>query len=161
MSCYFNSDIENCLFILNEIDKFYIADYNPSVDVNYNIDLDKIIDIYTDLNWVDIDFNSISIQTDYSVVDELYSTAVKITLSELSNLLQLYLNQNKRLFILFIDKNGNAFIDGVMPHDNQYKFQNINVEISNDNNVLSFDLVKSSPYDIKQIDSNYFIFNNL
>jgi len=161
MSCFINQDIENCIFILNEVSKFYIADYTSSIEVNHDIETDKIVDIYTNLNWINIKFNSITIQTDYSIVDELYSTAVKITISEISNELTLYLNERRKFFILFIDKNDNCWVDGVMPHDNQYRFANINFEISNDNNNLSFDLIKTSPYNIKQIDNNYFTFNNL
>jgi hypothetical protein len=143
MSCFINQDIENCIFILNEVSKFYIADYTSSIEVNHDIETDKIVDIYTNLNWIDINFNTITIQTDYSIVDELYST------------------ERRKFFILFIDKNDNCWVDGVMPHDNQYRFANINFEISNENNNLSFDLIKTSPYNIKQIDNNYFTFNNL
>jgi hypothetical protein len=161
MSCYINQDIQNCLYILNEVSKFYIADYTSSIEVNHDSDTDKIIDIYTDLDWIEIDFNSISIQTDYSITNELYSTAVGITISEISNELTIYLNERRKFFILFIDKNDNCWVDGVMSHDNQYRFNNINFEISNENNNLSFDLIKTSPYNIKQIDNNYFTFNNL
>jgi len=161
MSCYINQDIQNCLYILNEVSKFYIADYTSSIEVNHDSDTDKIIDIYTDLDWIEIDFNSISIQTDYSITNELYSTAIGIITSEITNELTIYLNERRKFFILFIDKNNNCWVDGVMPHDNQYKFSNINFEISNENNNLSFDLIKTSPYNIKQIDNNYFTFNNL
>ena len=161
MSCFINQDIENCIYILNEVKKFYIADYTSSIEVNHDSDTDKIIDIYTNLNWIEIDFNTITIQTDYSVTDEVYSTAVRINISEISNELTIYLNERRKFFILFIDKNDNCWVDGVMPHDNQYRFDNLNFEISNENNNLSFDLIKSSPYDIKQLDSNYFTFNNL
>jgi hypothetical protein len=161
MSCFINQDIENCIFILNEVSKFYIADYTSSIEVNHDIDTDKIVDIYTNLNWINIKFNTITIQTDYSIVDELYSTAVKMSISEISNELTLYFNERRKFFILFIDKNDNCWVDAVMPHDNQYRFSNINFEISNDNNNLSFDLIKTSPYNIKQIDNNYFTFNNL
>ena len=161
MSCFINQDIENCIYILNEVKKFYIADYTSSIEVNHDSDTDKIIDIYTNLNWIEIDFNTITIQTDYSVTDEVYSTAVRINISEISNELTIYLNERRKFFILFIDKNDNCWVDGVMPHDNQYRFDNLNFEISNENNNLSFDLIKSSPYDIKQLDNNYFTFNNL
>lgn len=161
MSCFINQDIENCIYILNEVKKFYIADYTSSIEVNHDSDTDKIIDIYTNLNWIEIDFNTITIQTDYSVTDEVYSTAVRINISEISNELTIYLNERKKFFILFIDKNDNCWVDGVIPHDNQYRFDNLNFEISNENNNLSFDLIKSSPYDIKQLDNNYFTFNNL
>lgn len=161
MSCYINQDIENCLFILNEVSKFYIADYTSSIEVNYDSDTDEIIDIYTDLNWIEIDYNSITIQTDYSITDELYSTAIKLTISEISNELTLYLNERRKFFILFIDKNNNCWIDGVMPHDNQYRFSNINFEISNEQNQLAFDLIKTSPYDIKKISNQYFTYNEL
>lgn len=159
MSCFINQDIQNCIFILNEVSKFYIADYTSSIEVNHDFETDKIIDIYTNLNWINIKFNSITIQTDYSIVDELYSTAVKMSISEISNELTLYLNERRKFFILFIDKNDNCWVDGVMAHDNQYRFANINFEISNENNNLSFDLIKTSPYNIKQIDNNYFTFN--
>jgi hypothetical protein len=161
MSCYINEGIENCLFIVNQIKRIYIANYKPSIQINYNSDFDEIIDIYTDLDWFEIDFNTITIQTDYSLEEELYSTAIKITISEISNELTLYLNERRRFFVLYIDKNDNAWIDGVMPHDNQYKFTNINFEISNEQNQLSFDLTKASPYDIKQISNQYITYNNL
>jgi hypothetical protein len=161
MSCSINQDIENCLFILNEVSKFYIADYTSSIEVNYDSDTDEIIDIYTDLNWIEIDFNSITIQTDYSITDELYSTAIKLTISEISNELTLYLNERRKFFILFIDKNNNCWVDAVMPHDNQYRFANINFEISNEQNQLAFDLIKTSPYDIKKISNQYFTYNDI
>jgi hypothetical protein len=84
-----------------------------------------------------------------------------MSISEISNELTLYFNERRKFFILFIDKNDNCWVDAVMPHDNQYRFANINFEISNENNNLSFDLIKTSPYNIKQIDNNYFTFNNL
>jgi hypothetical protein len=161
MSCFINQDIENCIYIVNEVSKFYIADYTSSIEVNYDSESDEIIDIYTDLNWIEIDFNSITIQTDYSITDELYSTSIKLTISEISNELTLYLNERRKFFILFIDKNGNCWVDGVMSHDNQYRFANINFEISNEQNQLSFDLIKTSPYDIKKISNNYFTYNDI
>jgi hypothetical protein len=161
MGCKINNDIINCLYITNEISKFYIGAYTPSISVSYDPETDKIKDMYTPFHWIEIKYTSISIQTDYSNQDKLYSTACKLTINELPNLLELYMNQKRKLFILFLDKNGNAWVDGVIRNDNKYNFANIAAEISNDNNLLSFDLIKTSPYDIKQIDNNYFTFNNL
>lgn len=161
MSCFINQDIENCLFILNEIDKFYIAEYQSNIESNYNSNTDEIIDIFTNINWIQIDFNTITIQTDYLTLDELYSTAIKIQVSEIENELTLFLNQKKKFIILYIDKNSNCWVDGILKNDNGYRFANINFEIANDINQLSFDLIKTSPYDIKKISNLYFTFNDL
>ncbi|CAB4154625.1 hypothetical protein UFOVP648_20 [uncultured Caudovirales phage] len=161
MSCLINQDIENCLFILNDIQKFYIGDYSSSIEVNYDSTDERIIDISTDINWEQIVFNTISIQTEYDRIDKTFSTLIKIEIDEIENELSLYIVNGKKYVILFIDKNGNCFADGVLPNDNSYKINNIQTEISLEKNLLSFELSKLSNVNIKQIDNNYFIFNNL
>jgi hypothetical protein len=154
MGCFINQDIQNCLYILNDIEKFYIADYSSLIEVNYDSDNEIIIDIFSNINWQRIYFDSVSVQ-------KLYSTAIKMQISELENELELFQSNGKRFVILFIDYNGNCFADGVLPYDNGYIIQNINSEISETNNFLTFELNKTSSVNIKQIDNNYFTFNNL
>jgi|LakMenEpi03Aug12_release.lakeMendotaPanAssembly.Ray.scaffolds.fasta_scaffold03657_18 hypothetical protein len=161
MGCFINQDIQNCLYILNDIEKFYIADYSSLIEVNYDSDNEIIIDIFSNINWQRIYFDSVSVQTDYNRVEKLYSTAIKMQISELENELELFQSNGKRFVILFIDYNGNCFADGVLPYDNGYIIQNINSEISETNNFLTFELNKTSSVNIKQIDNNYFTFNNL
>lgn len=160
MQCYINSDIINCLYIIDDISKFYVAEFK-SVDVNYDSGQEKIIDIFTDINWQQILFDSISIQTDHSVNSDSYTTTIKLSISELTNEVNLYTAEGKKFLILFVDKNNKCFCDGVLSNDNGYSLQNIQTEISNDNNIINFEFNKTSNNNIKEIDENYFNFNNI
>lgn len=161
MSCYINQNIETCFYILNEVKKFYIAEFSSLFDINYILDDDEIIDIFPYFNWVELKFTQISIQTDYLLENNLYSTSVRIGTDNITNETQLFLNQRKKFLILFIDKNNNAWIDGVLKHDNQYKLSNISYDINNDTNQLNFDLIKTSPYELTKISNNYIKHYNL
>jgi len=158
MNCYLSDNIENCLYILNDIHKFYIADYK-NIEVNYDTEQEKILDIFTDLDWLEIKFNTISIQTDYNKSNKVYNTAIKITIDSLTNEINFYNYSSKKFVVLFIDKNDNVFADGVIENDNQYNLINVIGTFDNDNNNISFDLVKESYFNIKQIDNNYYNFN--
>jgi hypothetical protein len=161
MSCFINQDIENCIYILNEIDVFYITEYQSDIEINFNQSTNEVIDIFTNLIWQNINVDTITIQTDYLVNEKLYSTAIRITISDITNELTLFLNEKKKFIIIYRDKNNNCWVDSVIPYDNGYNLRNINFEISNEQNTLTFDLIKTSSVDIKKISNNYFNFNNL
>lgn len=160
MECYINQDISNCEFVLADINKLFVAPFS-TIEVNYDTDSEKIIDIYTEVNWQQLEFETLSIQTEHFATSDSYSTSIKVSLSEMTNELSLYIAEGKRFIILFIDKNQNCFCDGVLPNDNGYILENITSEISESSNTITFELNKISNYNIKEIDSNYFLFNNL
>jgi hypothetical protein len=154
MECYINNNIGVCQYIINDILKFYISDFKE-VEINYDSDIDKVIDIFTDIEWKEIKFNTITILTDEQ--GKIYSTNIKINISEINNEINFY-NPVNKLMILFIDSNQNAWVDSVLLSDNGYTFDNIVGNLGVDNNSIDFELNKSSIYNIKQIENKYLEF---
>lgn len=158
MTCTLQQDFYNCSVILDDIEKFYFASYKP-VEINYNESTNLITDIFTDINWIPLDFSSMSIQTDKT--EDLYTTAIKITITEVTDELNLFVANKKRFMILFIDNNGNVFVDSVIAGDNSYFISDIKTELGDDISAIGFQLNKTSKYNIKQLDSMYIDFNQI
>ena len=163
MNCDLNNIIGTCQYTLNDIDKLYIQKYQKDIDYSVD-DLGKVIDIYTDIDWVEIEFSLATYQTDYNSTTELYTTQIVLLFSDenfqddLNNLF------DKQLLILFKDNNGISHVDGIQEDDSGYLITDFSQDFDTttpENNTLKITMQKSSKYNVAIIDDNYISFNNL
>lgn len=156
MSCYIDYS-SSCQYIVNDVYKFYISEYRD-VEVNYDSETDIILDIF-DVNWTEVEFKTLTFTSSYDVSTKLYNSSVRISIDDIKNE-SIFFN-TKKFFILFIDNNDNIFVDGVMSNDNGYVIENIVSNFDDETSQITFEMNKSSIYSIKQIDYNYYRYDNI
>jgi hypothetical protein len=153
MSCIINQNIQNCNYILDGINKLYISSVK---NVEYSFEDNEFIDIFTEMNWFEIEFNAIEFNTEYQ--NKIYSTTITVQINNINNEINFF--ENNKYNILLVDSNKQNYVDGILNGDNQYTITNITTVLDDNNtNSISFDLVKSSIFDIKKINENYYTFN--
>ena len=80
MSCIINQNIQNCNYILDGINKLYISSVK---NVEYSFEDNEFIDIFTEMNWFEIEFNAIEFNTEYQ--NKIYSTTITVQINNINN----------------------------------------------------------------------------